>query len=97
MPAAVRRVREENAPAADSGSFLKAPENLFISADAITKQINLLEERLEVKLFRRGPQGLVLADAGRLIYAEAKKMIRQSNAVLRRAREVEKVHFQWLN
>lgn len=74
---------------ADSGSFLKASEKMFISANAITKQINLLEERLEVKLFRRSPQGLVLTDAGQLIYSEAKKLIRQSNAVLRRARELE--------
>ena len=74
---------------ADSGSFLKASERMFISANAITKQITLLEERLEVKLFQRSPQGLVLTDAGQLIYSEAKKLIRQSNAVLRRARELE--------
>ena len=74
---------------ADCGSFLKASEKMFISANAVTKQINLLEERLEVKLFRRGPQGLALTDAGQLIYNEAKKLIRQSNAVLRKARELE--------
>ena len=75
--------------AADSGSFLKASQRLFISANAVTKQVNLLEERLGVKLFRRGSQGLALTDAGQLIYSEAKKMIRQSNAVLRRARELD--------
>lgn len=74
---------------ADCGSFLKASEKMFISANAITKQINLLEQRLGVKLFLRSPQGLVLTDAGRLIYSEAKKLIRQSNAVLRKARELE--------
>lgn len=75
--------------AADSGSFLKASKRMFISANAITKQINLLEERLGVKLFRRSPQGLELTDAGQLIYTEAKKLIRQSNAVLRKARELK--------
>lgn len=75
--------------AADSGSFLKASQRLFISANAVTKQVNLLEERLGVKLFRRGPQGLALTEAGKLIYSEAKRMIRQSNAVLRRARELD--------
>ena len=74
---------------ADCGSFLKASERMFISANAITKQIDLLEERLGVKLFHRSPRGLVLTDAGQLIYAEAKKLIRHSNAVLRRARELE--------
>lgn len=73
---------------ADCGSFLKASEKLFISANAVTKQVNLLEERLEVKLFDRSPQGLRLTEAGQLIYTEAKKLIRQSNAVLRRAREL---------
>lgn len=75
--------------AADSGSFLQASQRLFISANAVTKQVNLLEERLGVRLFRRGPQGLVLTEAGKLIYAEGKKLIRQSNAVLRRARELD--------
>lgn len=74
---------------ADCGSFLKASEKMFISANAITKQINLLEQRLGVKLFLRSPQGLVLTDAGRLVYSEAKKLIRQSNAVLQKARELE--------
>lgn len=74
---------------ADCGSFLKASEKMFISANAITKQINLLEERLKVKLFHRSPQGLELTDAGQLIYTEAKKLIRQSNAVLRKAQELE--------
>lgn len=34
---------------ADSGSFLKASEKLFISANAVTKQINLLENDLGIK------------------------------------------------
>ena len=38
---------------ADSGSFLKASERLYISANAVTKQINLLESDLGVKLFSR--------------------------------------------
>ena len=54
--------------AADSGSFLKASQRMFISANAVTKQVNLLEERLGVKLFHRGSQGLALTEAGKLIY-----------------------------
>lgn len=74
---------------ADCGSFLKASEKLYVSANAITKQINLLEDRLEVKLFRRSTQGLVLTEAGKLIYAEAKKLIRHTNNVLQKAKELE--------
>ena len=57
---------------ADSGSFLKAAERMYISANAVTKQINLLEDRLGVKLFVRSSQGLTLTEAGRMIYSEAK-------------------------
>lgn len=75
---------------ADSGSFLKASEKLYVSANAVTKQINLLESHLDIKLFHRSTQGLVLTEAGKLIYAEAKKMIRHSNSVLQKAKELEK-------
>lgn len=57
--------------AADSGSFMKAAEQLYISANAVTKQINLLENHLQLKLFQRSSQGLVLTDSGKLIYEEA--------------------------
>lgn len=74
---------------ADSGSFLKASERMYISANALTKQVNLLERSLGVKLFHRSTQGLVLTDAGRLVYAEAKKLIRHSHTVLQKARALE--------
>lgn len=75
---------------ADSGSFLKAADKLYISANAVTKQINLLENHLDLKLFHRSTQGLELTEAGKLIYSEAKKMIRHSNTILKKARELEK-------
>nr|WP_326184753.1 LysR family transcriptional regulator [uncultured Oscillibacter sp.] len=75
---------------ADCGSFLKASEKLYISANAVTKQVNLLEDRLGVKLFRRSTQGLELTEAGKLIYAEAKKLIRHTDSVLQKARELER-------
>ena len=75
---------------ADCGSFLGASEKLYISANAVTMQINLLESDLGVKLFHRSKQGLILTEAGKLIYTEAKKMIRHTNSVLQKARELEK-------
>lgn len=73
---------------ADCGSFLKASQRLFISANAVTKQVNLLEERLGVKLFARTARGVALTEAGKLVYDEGKKLIRHSDAVTRRAREL---------
>ena len=74
---------------ADCGSFLKASEKMYISSNAVTKQMNLLENDLGVKLFIRSPRGLKLTPAGELVYKEAKKMIRQSEDVLAKARELE--------
>lgn len=60
---------------ADSGSFSKAAEVLYISSTAVMKQINLLEGSLEVQLFHRTPRGLQLTDAGKSYYQDAKYMI----------------------
>lgn len=57
--------------AADSGSFSKAAEKLFISQTAVTKQINLLEDNLGIKLFNRTHRGLTLTDAGKSLYSDA--------------------------
>ena len=48
----------------DAGSFNKAAERLYISPPAVIKQINLLEESLDVQLFIRTHRGLVLTKAG---------------------------------
>lgn len=74
---------------ADAGSFLKAADKLFISPNAVAKQINLLESRLQVKLFERSAQGVTLTEAGRLIYDEGKKMLRHAETVLAKARALD--------
>lgn len=74
---------------ANSGSFTKAAERLYLSSTAATKQINLLEEHLGLTLFSRSTQGLALTDSGTLIYHEAKKMIQHSDSVLKKARGLE--------
>lgn len=48
----------------ESGSFNKAAEKLYISPPAVIKQINLLEENLDLQLFIRTHRGLVLTKAG---------------------------------
>lgn len=60
---------------ADAGSFSKAAELLYVSSTAVMKQVNLLEEALEVQLFVRTPRGLTLTDAGKSYYRDAKYMI----------------------
>lgn len=45
-------------------SFTKAAQELFVTQAAISHQVKGLEERLGVKLFHRGPRGLMLSDEG---------------------------------
>ena len=58
--------------AADCGSFTRAAEKLYISPTAVMKQMNALEEHLELKLIDRTPAGIALTAAGRVIYQDAK-------------------------
>lgn len=60
---------------ADAGSFNKAAEEAFITPTAVIKQINLLEDSLDVKLFERTHRGLTLTNAGRSLYQDAKYII----------------------
>ena len=60
---------------ADCKSFTKAAEVLFISPTAVMKQINSLENHLDLKLFDRTPTGVQLPAAGKIIYQVAKFII----------------------
>lgn len=71
---------------ADRGSFSKAAEDLYISPNAIIKQINLLESHLGLQLFYRSNRGVVLTEVGELIYRDAKYMIRHSQKTMEQAR-----------
>lgn len=71
---------------ADAGSFSKAAEVLYVSSTAVMKQINLLEDALEVQLFVRTPRGLTLTDAGKSYYQDAKYMIQYAKDAQTRAK-----------
>lgn len=71
---------------AESGSFNKAAERLFISPPAVIKQINLLEENLELQLFVRTHHGLQLTKAGQSLYQDTKYIIQYCKDSVTRAR-----------
>lgn len=75
---------------ADSGSFTKASEQLFISHTAVIKQINGLESHFGVKLFRRSNQGAVLTAAGQCLYAKTIEVMRFSEKAIQ---EIQEAHF----
>lgn len=56
----------------EAGSFSKAAEELYISAPAVIKQINSLENSLNLQLFERTHRGLIITEAGKSLYQDAK-------------------------
>ena len=71
---------------ADSGSFNKAAEEAFITPTAVIKQINLLENSLDVKLFERTHRGLILTKAGKSLYQDTKYIIQYCRDSVTRAK-----------
>lgn len=74
---------------AESGSFTKAAEALFITPPAVMKQINSLEERLGITLFDRSNHGLQLTDAGKSFFQDAKYIIDYSNRAIEKAKDID--------
>lgn len=73
--------------AADAGSFSKAGEKLYITPTAVIKQINTLEDRLQVRLFQRSSQGIRLTKAGESFYRDAKYILQYTEDSVQRARQ----------
>lgn len=71
---------------ADAGSFNKAAEKSFITPTAVIKQINLLEDSLDVKLFERTHRGLSLTKAGQSLYQDTKYIIQYCRDSVTRAK-----------
>ncbi len=71
---------------AESGSFNKAAEKLYISPPAVIKQINLLEESLGLPLFVRSHRGLQMTKAGQSLLQDARYIIQYCKDSVTRAR-----------
>lgn len=74
---------------AESGSFSKAAELLFISPPAVMKQINTLESRLGLSLFERTNHGLALTNAGKSFLQDAKYIMDYSSRAIEKAKEID--------
>ena len=73
---------------ADCGSLTKAAEKLYISPTAVMKQMNSLENHLDLKLLERTPSGICLTAAGEIIYRDAKFIIDYSEKSIAGAKAV---------
>ena len=70
---------------ADTGSFSKAAEILYISVPALSKQMTSLEKDYGLTLFLRGSRGSHLTKAGLSLYKDAKDLMAFSSSALSRA------------
>lgn len=66
---------------AELQSFTKAARQLYMSQPAVSFQIKALEDNLKVILFQRGDKKVTLTEAGRLLYPEAKQMLRHYHKI----------------
>ena len=67
---------------ADTGSFSRAQEELYISKQAIMQQINLIEKEVGVQIFLRNTQGVTLTKAGQIFYQGAQAMIKAEKKLI---------------
>jgi len=61
---------------ADVGNFGRAAERLHMSQPPLSRQIALMESELGTDLFERGPKGVTLTAAGRLLLIDAREVLR---------------------
>lgn len=74
---------------AECCSFSKAAEKLYLSPNAVMKRINLLESQLNLVLFERSAQGLLLTPGGESFYNSAGKLVQQLKDAVEKARTIE--------
>ncbi|BBF44846.1 transcription regulator [Lachnospiraceae bacterium KM106-2] len=70
---------------ADCGSFSKAADSLFISTVSVMKQMNTLEHHVGFLLLKRTNRGVLLTEAGKSFYCDAKKIIQLSDDAIQNA------------
>lgn len=69
---------------AETGGINRAAERLLISQPAVSRQVQTLEDALDIKLLERLPRGVRLTEAGRILDDYARRLFEieaQANAV----------------
>ena len=59
----------------DAGSFTAAAQQLDVAVSSVSRQINALEDDLDVRLFQRTTRKLSLTEAGHLYYQHVNKIL----------------------
>jgi DNA-binding transcriptional LysR family regulator len=72
----------------ESTSISGASVKLHVSQPSLSHQIQLLEGRLGVKLFERGPRHVILTEEGKLMYHRAKAIVDYIDATKAEIRDI---------
>jgi LysR family nitrogen assimilation transcriptional regulator len=64
---------------AKTGNLTRAATRVYISQPALSRQIQLLESELGVKLMERKARGIVLTEAGELLHKRASSLIKDAS------------------
>lgn len=70
----------------EAGSITAAARNLRLTQPALSRQIKALEEELDTALLERGAHSITLTPAGEVLVAEARKLIRFSDAMIEKVK-----------
>ncbi|MEX1166402.1 MAG: LysR family transcriptional regulator [Hydrogenophaga sp.] len=70
---------------AEEKNIGRAALRLHISQPPLTRQIQQLEEQLGVQLFRRTNRGVELTDAGKVLYEDARDILRMTDRAVERS------------
>lgn len=71
---------------AEAGQLTRAAEKLHLSQPALSAQLKALEDELDLILFDRTPNGMVLTAAGKRVLAGASKVLLAANALQNEAK-----------
>jgi LysR family transcriptional regulator, benzoate and cis,cis-muconate-responsive activator of ben and cat genes len=67
---------------AEERNFTRAAERLNMTQPPLSRQIQQIEESVGLPLFERGARPLKLTEAGRVFYAQAKRLLEESDELL---------------
>ena len=70
----------------EAGSITAAARNLRLTQPALSRQIKALEEELDTALLERGAHSITLTPAGEVLVAEARKLVRFSEAMIEKVK-----------
>ncbi len=74
---------------ADSGSFTKAAERVFVAQSALSHQLAQLEDELDAVLFNRSRRGAELTEAGQRFFPHAVSILRQADEARASVRQTD--------